>query len=830
MAHWSIDMVRQSGWDLWTIICAIGAVVLILRLALGYGAKQLAATILSIIGIVGTLIALCVPSLHIATLGLIWTWLLLSILSIVFYLHLRPRLTAVRWRTLLSLRLVAVALLTPMLFEPVLRYVQHPIPERPLLLLVDRSGSMSVTDVPNGPTRLQAIWLALSPQLDRIRSVFVPTVYTFASDIKRLQRPADLAKQTADGKTTDLVNAVRKVLASTHRADAAVVLLSDGNDNVSPNPLDALRGIGRPINTVRVGSASAQPAQLLNVAVDSVKAPDQVMLGQSTPVTVVVRSSALADRVVQVQLAEINDDGKPIGDVSTKPLVLKSSAAGQSLSLNYKAAKVGVHTLAVWIDPIPGERTTVDNRQTIQVLVVNPRIKVLYVEGRARPEYRELHRALQRDSNIELATLLRVQADRFDAGGSVDGKPFRHLPASTAEWKQFDVIILGDLDASFLPSSQQSQIEKRVLNGAGLLMIGGESNFGPGGYAGTPIEKALPVFMGIRSIGQDTAPFVPQLASGAGDQPLLRGLTSWFSKTGSKKLPDLRGNVIVRGPKSGATVLLIHPGQNAPDGKPQIVLATQRYGSGRSAALTVDTTYLWYLPLRGMGQDSPYNRFWGQLIRWLASQDVNNRQRGAGLSALLDKTTFTLGQSPHVRALVRDKRGDATRYANVTLKLNTEGQPAKTITLSPSEDHAGMYTVTLPDLGVDEYTAEVSANQDGGVLGKQSLKFEIMRPVDEMLNVAANPKLLTAIANETQGFHYDLPQFPELIDALIRTDPNAAGPRQQAVPLDNVLRGVVALIGHPPTWPTRYDLPMEGLLVFILLITEWVLRRRWQLM
>ena len=61
------------------------------------------------------------------------------------------------------------------------------------------------------------------------------------------------------------------------------------------------------------------------------------------------------------------------------------------------------------------------------------------------------------------------------------------------------------------------------------------------------------------------------------------------------------------------------------------LLATQLYGQGRSAAFTLDTTYLWYLPLRGMGQDSPYNLLWGQLVRWLAGQDVRNRQRGAGM-------------------------------------------------------------------------------------------------------------------------------------------------------------------------------------------------------
>ena len=51
-----------------------------------------------------------------------------------------------------------------------------------------------------------------------------------------------------------------------------------------------------------------------------------------------------------------------------------------------------------------------------------------------------------------------------------------------------------------------------------------------------------------------------------------------------------------------------------------------------------------------MGQDSPYNRFWGQLIRWLANEDVRNRQRGPGMDVLINKTIYELGQSVRLRA------------------------------------------------------------------------------------------------------------------------------------------------------------------------------------
>ena len=117
-------------------------------------------------------------------------------------------------------------------------------------------------------------------------------------------------------------------------------------------------------------------------------------------------------------------------------------------------------------------------------------------------------------------------------------------------------------------------------------------------------------------------------------------------------------------------MLLAHKDRPGPDGKPQIVLAVQLYGKGRSAALTLHSAPTqWGLPLYGLGQESPYNRLWGQLVRWLAGADVRNRQKGAGVEGLLNKSLYQLGENVRLRAMVRDEHGDATRFAQVALKL-----------------------------------------------------------------------------------------------------------------------------------------------------------------
>src|SRR5205814_86302 len=113
-------------------------------------------------------------------------------------------------------------------------------PERPVLLLIDTSGSMSFPDVQNGPTRLQSVWQTLRPQAERLREHFVPSYFAFDSGLRELKTPEQLATLQADGKSTDIVGAIVGALSKTTKEDAVVVLISDGIDNTSPNPADAL--------------------------------------------------------------------------------------------------------------------------------------------------------------------------------------------------------------------------------------------------------------------------------------------------------------------------------------------------------------------------------------------------------------------------------------------------------------------------------------------------------------------------------------------------------------------------------------------------------------
>ena len=65
----------------------------------------------------------------------------------------------------------------------------------------------------------------------------------------------------------------------------------------------------------------------------------------------------------------------------------------------------------------------------------------------------------------------------------------------------YDCIILANAPAEMFNEDQQEVIRSNTADqGCGLIMVGGPEGFGAGGWASTPVEKALPVDCDIKSM------------------------------------------------------------------------------------------------------------------------------------------------------------------------------------------------------------------------------------------------------------------------------------------------------------------------------------------
>ena len=80
----------------------------------------------------------------------------------------------------------------------------------------------------------------------------------------------------------------------------------------------------------------------------------------------------------------------------------------------------------------------------------------------------------------------------------VDTKSAYGFPRDPLALLPYDAIVMANVPADALDALQMKAIHDVVEKmGVGLLMIGGENSFGPGGYKGSDIEKALPVEMDV---------------------------------------------------------------------------------------------------------------------------------------------------------------------------------------------------------------------------------------------------------------------------------------------------------------------------------------------
>ena len=724
-----------------------------------------------------------------------------------FYLGACRSLGSRPLAVLLALRILAVLVLVLLIFKPLLSYEERLSRRTDLLILVDASRSMSVSDWPDTPSRLARAMAQLTEYLDRLRASFNVRLFAFDSRARAVE---DARWPEPVGDSTNLARPVRDLLAAAPRADtAALVLLTDGIHNAGGDPVaDILAAAPPPVFTVGVGTDLSDASGYQDIAVAAVRAPDEAVVNNITRITVDVDAVGLADRSVEVQVRE--------GDalLAAQPLRLDSRAGPQSVTLTLTPAATGRHTYTVRIPSDPAERRTENNFRDFHLLVTDPRIRVLYIEGVVRPEYKPLKSVLETDPNVELAALVQVRKGEFVQTGSLRDVEISAFPQTLEDMRKFDVYILGDLDRSYFSAAQLANLKTAVSEGRGLLMIGGYAAFGPGGYEGSAVEEMLPVFVGPRTIGQETEKFVLRLTPEGLAHSIFYGIADFFQPprggAPAQELPTLKGCTRLGAPKPGASVLAVHPDRAGPTG-PLVVLAVQSFGRGRTAAFAADTTYQWYLPSKALGREWPYARFWGQMVRWLASKEIKQEAEGPGVTLLVSKPHYEPGQSVGVRVKVRAEEGRATNFADISAALIAADGKRTPLAFALAPGAVGVYETTIeaPDPGT--YKLLVEATKEGVRLGTAEDSFTVGRPNQEFDRLALDRPLLERIAQATGGAYYEPANFADLVQRL------------RASTVGEDIHREVGLTTLPGAFPILFALFLA------LLAAEWLLRKHYQL-
>ena len=761
-----------------------------------------------------------------------------------FYWRTFSTLTRRRFTVLLLLRCLTIAVVVLLLFRPMLQYTKEQVQRKSIVFAVDSSASMSISDgagvaagtenqegggIVTMQVRIEQVKEKIKKWTEKLEKDFLLHVLDFSDKATNHQEPDEYAALKAAGTSTSLswglagVNSVmdgdKKVTA---REIEAVFLFSDGQHNTVRDPVADAEKLGLPVYAIGVGTGLKSSSSFKDVQVTDIRVPERLTVNNKARITAGIDAVGLEGRLVKVILEEeLSTEPGPVVPESrkvlgTQELTLDAIEGPQNVVFEFKPEKVGRTLYIARAEPLPDEAIKENNERQTAALVVEPGMRVLYLEGTLRPEYGAItDRFLSKDPDLQFYAMVQTKPNIFQKRTNIEDFDLKGLPADQETVDSFDVFILGDIDSTYLKPELQQMIVKRIENGAGLLMLGGYHSLGPGGYTGTPIGNILPVILGDREVGQYSEPFMPKLTPDGVNHHIFANIADFFpTAIGAAKragLPLLDGSTRVLAPNPAATTLATCPGVMVPGpggGEVEMpVLAFRPVGGGRTVVFTGDTTRKWQQGPRALNQDSPFMQFWGQMVRFLAGRE-GPVIREAGCSASVDKAYYEPQETVTATATVKNADGEGTEKATVTgTVIRPDGQTDE-FKLEPVQGTPGKYIGTYEPQVIGQQEVKIEAKVDGLTLAApEKMIIDVGRPNMEFDRLDLNEDLMTKIANVSGGRYAHITTADFLIDQLNR---------------DLMKRKVIEQVPLAP--PFMFWVMFVGLLT-----AEWTLRRRYHL-
>ncbi len=738
-----------------------------------------------------------------------------ALLLLCRWLYVRePLVGRGRWG-LATLRGLALALLLLFLFHPV-RLEQRVRVERPVgVLLVDDSASLRERDMAelardqglsSDATRTDVVRSVLAAPVTGLGERYELLTFAFGENLRAL---ADLSDLAAGDASTRLGDALAALGAETRGRDLAqVVLVSDGRVNAGRDvqaALGALEARGIPINTIGVGDPDV-PADL---RLGTITAPEVALAGDTVTLEVSIAARGYPGAAAQLT---VTDTG------SQAELARESIALAEGDGLTEQVVRIGFVPqvegeldLRIQVEPLPGERDTANNADRRLLRVEPGRIKVLYVDGYPRYEYRFLKNSLLRVANMELQCLLLSADKDFVQESSANVPSLTRFPPTLEDLLEYHVIIFGDVDPNDPGLGADSDvtlgnIKSFVEAGGGFLMQAGNLH-SPRDYVGTPIAEILPVLVGDLEVERGNMvapgePFRPVLTRPRDPHEIVtlendvdRNTELWQEEQG---LAALTWYHPVAKARTTADVLLVHPFSRNVHG-PHVLLSTMYYPQGRTAFLATDETWRW----RFYYGETYREPFWRGLVRFLALNRLRRSDYGFDLST--DRSAYDIGDRVLITARVRDpKTLDPLAAATFDVTVVQPDGRRDTIALPREEDGVFSGSVVVDEPG--PYRLWLEDADDATAEPKSPRVVNVTVPSVEQDDPVLDESFLRSLALRTGGRYARLEDADDLFEAL--ADPVSERP------LDEPEREEV--------WAGWTQL----LLLTALLAGEWIARKR----
>ncbi|HEX2746498.1 MAG TPA: glutamine amidotransferase [Verrucomicrobiales bacterium] len=735
----------------------------------------------------------------------------------------------------LMLKLAGLALLFFCVMEPQWTGQRARPGANVLAVVADTSHSMNLTDSGAAESRGAQLRGALDPSgalwLSALADSFDVRRYGFDARLHSLENFGALE---FDGRSSALTGAL-DTLAGRYRGRpfAGVLLFTDGNATDAAVPEGTLTSLP-PVYPVVIGGSGPER----DLALGKVSVAQSAF--EDAPVTLDATVNALGCAGEPVAVRLMDKDGAV---VQVQRLNAPESGKSGNVRFEVKTAGAGLsfYRLEARFEkesPAP-EATLANNSRLIVTDRGQGPYRILYVSGRPNWEYKFLNRSIEADAQLQMTGLIRVarREPKFDFRGRAGetGNPlFRGFgdqtrettgsydqpvlvrlntqdevelragfPATPEELYKWHAIIIDDLESAFFTTAQAALLQKFVsVRGGGLLMLGGMESFAEGAYARTPIGEMLPVYLGGEAEAAAAKPPGPlryELDREGWLQPWARLRASEEGeKARLSAMPPFEVFNRVHDVKPGASVIAA---VTATDGQKAPALIVQRFGLGRTAALTVGDVWRW--GMQNPEARTDMERAWRQLLRWMVA-DVPGR---VSLSA--EPVPGDVAGAIRLQARVRDAKWQPVDNATVTVEIEsviTDGTPPAPLKLTaqPSATEAGLSEATFVPRAAAAFRARATAvNASGGAEGSALTGWVSDPGAAEFASLVPNRTSMEDLARRTGGRVLKLDE----LDSWARALPSEKAPVMET--------------WTQPLWHT----PWIFLLAIACLCGEWAWRR-----
>ncbi|MEM6277960.1 MAG: hypothetical protein AAF733_00675 [Verrucomicrobiota bacterium] len=776
-----------------------------------------------------------------------WAWVAAGFViasGIILVLGYRnsPLRGSTKWFAL-GLKIIGLVLLALALLEPVHLEQQPKKNANDLAVIADNSSGLAIPLDPDQDLSSEQLKNALTTEettrfpgwLESLGDTFRLQTFLFDRSLRRTTDFHDLTFDRPNSQLGHILEGVHQRFEK--RPLAATVLLTDGNATDAAKLEEWLTDLQEeaeeitPVYPVLVGRPNPEAHDLALGQIDVETSPFE-----DGRVSLTVQARSLGRESTSASVVVRSEAGEELG---RKEILFPEEVGEQSLPVRLRLPSIapGVSFLQVQIEdnaekPKP-ELTSKNNRKDVVVNQGSGPYRILYVSGRPNWEYKFLRRALAEDAEIELVGLIRIakREPKFEwrgRTGESSNPLFRgfqsDIPEETQKYDEpvfvrlntaekdelrdgfpkaeedlfprYRAIIIDDVEAEQFTQDQQELMDRFVARRGGtVIMLGGQESFQAGGWNNTSIGRLLPVY--LETLGRGA----PSLEA-AYNLTREGWLESWMRIKASQQeeynrlaymTPFYAVNQI-RAIKPGASVLatLTDSEERA---LPAIV--TQRYGEGKSAAVTIADFWRW--GLKDAEQQEALGKTWRQLMRW-GVNEVPTR-------VTLEKEETDAGGIPLTKlsVRVRDEKFEAQDNATVLLTVTDRDGTESLLSAEPSLDEPGLFTADYSSDSSIGYRIEASVlDGDGVEIGTDEVARALNPEANEFSQLGPNEEILEKIASVTGGTVLSLDEIGQLPTLLEKLD----------LP--------VVEVQEKPLWHT----PWLFLLALAFFLGEWALRRR----